>query len=133
MAATDCSVNHGLPGPWCVTVRVSLAAILLQGRNMLLLRRLPGAAGAPNHVVWCAAPEASVVLMRSTLLQSTLAFPVLMAALVLPATVTASNFAENFSKASPPHRLAVVVYQAPCCWRPMKPLARRPMSSFHAG
>ena len=34
---------------------------------------------------------------------------------------TASNFAENFSSASPPHRLAVVVSQAPPCWRAMKP------------
>ncbi len=56
-----------------------------------------------------------------------------MAALVVPATGMASNLAENFSSARPPHRLAVVVCQAPFCWRPMKPLARRPMSSFQAG
>ena len=55
------------------------------------------------------------------------------AALVVPDTGTASNLALNFSSASPPHRLAVVVCHAPACWRPMKPLARRPMSSFQAG
>ena len=82
---------------------------------MALFVRLPGAAGAPNHVAWCAAPEASVVLMRSTLLQSTLAVLAPRLALVLPDTGTASNLAENFSSARPPHRLAVVVCQAPFC------------------
>lgn len=52
---------------------------------------------------------------------------------VLPATGVASRLALNFSSARPPHRLAVVVCQAPPCWRAMKPLARRPRSSFHAG
>ena len=80
---------------------------------------------------------ASVVLMRSTLLQSTLAalaatVPAVSVALVAPATGVASNLAENLSSARPPQRLAVVVCQAPFCWRAIKPLASRPMSSFQA-
>jgi hypothetical protein len=51
----------------------------------------------------------------------------------MPSTGVFSNCLENFSSARPPHRLAVVVCQAPFCWRPMKPLASRPMSSFQAG
>ena len=75
----------------------------------------------------------TLALMRSTLLQSTLALLPPMVALVAPATGVASNLALNFSSAKPPHRLAVVVCHAPCCWRAMKPLASRPMSSFQAG
>jgi hypothetical protein len=84
-------------------------------------------------VVWFGAPLASVVLIRSTFAQSTLAVAAARVARVTPATGVASNLAENFSSARPPQRLAVVVCQAPRCWRAMKPLARRPMSSFQAG
>jgi hypothetical protein len=83
-------------------------------------------------VVWFGAPLASVVLIRSTFAQSTLAVAA-QGRRVTPATGVASNLAENFSSARPPQRLAVVVCQAPRCWRAMKPLARRPMSSFQAG
>lgn len=100
---------------------------------MLLFLKLPGDAGAPNQVVWCAAPVASLAFTRSTFAQSTLALPLPRAARVTPATGVASNLALNFSSARPPHRLAVVVCHAPFCWRLMKPLARRPMSSFQAG
>ena len=100
---------------------------------MPLFFRLPGDAGAPNQVIWLGAPVASDAFTRSTLLQSTLAVLPPMLALVVPDTGVASNLALNFSSARPPHRLAVVVCQAPACWRLMKPLARRPMSSFQAG
>jgi hypothetical protein len=130
-AATDCSVSHGLPLPVWLTFRVP--GSLPQGTKMVLLRRLPGAAGAPNQVVWCAAPAASVAFTRSTFFQSTLPAASASEARVTPATGVASNFCENFSSASPPHRLAVVVCQAPRCWRAMKPLARRGRSSFQAG
>ncbi len=100
---------------------------------MPLLVRFPGAAGAPNHVVWCGAPAALAVVTRPTLLQSTVAVLLPIAARVKPVTGVASNFALNFSSARPPQRLAVVVCHAPPCWRAMKPFASRPMSSFHAG
>ena len=100
---------------------------------MSLFWRLPGDAGAPNQVAWCAAPVMSLAFTRSTLLQSTLDVLPDIVALVVPATGVASNLALNFSSARAPHRLAVVVCHAPACWRPMKPLARRPMSSFQAG
>ncbi|MCY1380364.1 hypothetical protein D9M69_681780 [compost metagenome] len=99
----------------------------------MLLRRLPGEAGAPNMVVWFGAPVGSLAFTRSTLLQSTCAFTAPSVAAVTPATGVLSNTLLNFSSASPPHRLAVVVCQAPFCWRPMKPWASLPMSSFQAG
>jgi hypothetical protein len=51
----------------------------------------------------------------------------------LPATFTDSNFAENLSSAREPHRLAVVVSQAPARCRARLPTTMRGMSSFHAG
>ena len=136
-AASDCSVSHGLPLPWCVTVSVSLAAAPVpHGKNIALLRKLPGAAGAPNILFWCAAPVLSLVVMRSTLRQSTLAVLALALAsiaCVTPVTGTDSNLALNLSSARPPHRLAVVVCHAPFCWRPIKPLASRAMSPTQAG
>ena len=116
-----------------MTLRVSGVGVLPQGSHIVLPRRLPGEAGAPNSVVWFGAPLASVVLIRSTRAQSTLAVAAASVARVTPATGVASNLAENFSSARPPQRLAVVVCHAPRCWRAMKPLARRPMSSFQAG
>ena len=99
----------------------------------MLFFRLPGDAGAPKKVVWLGAPAASLVFTRSTLAQSICAFTAPSVAAVMPLTGVLSNTLLNFSSARPPHRLAVVVCQAPFCWRPMKPLASLPMSSFQAG
>ena len=41
-------MSQGLPAPWCVTLKLSLAAVVLHGKNMLLFFKLPGAAGAPK-------------------------------------------------------------------------------------
>ena len=52
---------------------------------------------------------------------------------VAPVIFADSNFAENLSSASEPHRLAVVVSQAPLRWRPRLPTTMRGMSSASAG
>ena len=135
MAASACSVTQGLPLPWCCTTS-DAAPSLGQARVAALLRHGPvGTLGSALAGPTVAKPAATGALgsARETLLQSTAALAAPSAARVLPVTGTASNRAENFCSASPPQRLAVVVCQAPRCWRPMKPLAMRPMSSFQAG
>lgn len=130
-------MSHGLPVPCCVTSSVSRTGApdgdAAHGRNIVLFFRLPGEAGAPKKVVWLGAPAGSLAFTRSTLLQSTCAFTAPSVAAVTPDTGVLSNTLLNFSSASPPHRLAVVVCHAPFCWRPMKPLASLPMSSFQPG
>ena len=59
--------------------------------------------------------------------------PATVAVSVRPAIGTDSKRAENLSSASDPHRLAVVVSQAPRRCRARLPTTMRGRSSFHAG
>ena len=51
----------------------------------------------------------------------------------MPVIFADSNFAENLSSASEPHRFAVVVDHAPLRWRPRLPTTMRGMSSRQRG
>ena len=112
----DCSVSQGLPVPWWVTSSASLAAPRQRaGRNIVVLQRCPGDAGAkPGGLV---SGAAGVGGLRVRPWPSPAVLPP-MAALVVP-TPRASAGSAEFSRC--PHRLAVVVFQAPFCWQLMKP------------
>ncbi len=87
-AARLCTVSHGLPPPTWVTLSV------------------PGLSG---HGSFSTPPFAS--LAQSSERRAALEGEAL--AVVVPAIFADSNFAENLSSASEPHRLAVVVDHAP--------------------
>ena len=105
MAARLCTLNQGLPTPSCATFNE------------------PGCAGHANLI------EPPCALWR----QSTAPRSSASVAVVRPPTRTDSNFAENLSSASAPHRLAVVVSHAPPRWRPSEPTTMRGRSSRQAG
>ena len=105
-------MSHGLPLPSCVTFKRARAAAG-QGRLAIATRRLRASARPVDR-------------RRARRRRSTVAT-------VRPATCCDSNFAANLSSASEPHRLAVVVSQAPRRWRASAPTTMRGMSSFQAG
>ena len=124
-------MSHGLPVPVWVTASVPSPAP--QGSSAVLPVSAPGAAGAPKPLAACGAPCASAAVRRTTLAQSMSAVALPKVACVVPVTGSDSCWRENCCSASPPHRLAVVVFHAPPCWRAMKPVTRRGRSSFQAG
>src|SRR6059058_3438666 len=107
MAARLCTVSHGLPDPSCTTL--SVAAV----------------AGQSSRVEAPLACRDHVATVRGTGVDAAGPAPCAPEgdsdAVVVPATGVDSNFAENLSSASEPHRFAVVVSHAPLRWRARLP------------
>ena len=120
-AARLCTVSQGCPLPCWATSSVPAAA----GQGNI---RRPPCGVAAQSIAWTATAPAAPGPAPAPAAPGGA-----VTATVRPVTAADSNLAENLSSASTPHRLAVVVDQAPWRCRPRLPTTRRGNSARQAG